>query len=80
MTKETLKKNIHQTVDRINDTALLEAVYTLLNKASNSFEDYELSASEIKIIEERKANYLSGKSKGMTVNELKKRLQKRKPR
>ena len=77
MTKETLKKNIHKTVDKIDDTALLEAVYTLLNKASNHNDDYEWTERDIKIVEERKAKYLSGKEKGMTLKEFNKKIQKK---
>jgi hypothetical protein len=31
MTTATLKKQLHKTIDNINDNALLEAVYVLLN-------------------------------------------------
>ncbi len=78
MTKETLRKHIHKTVDKINDTAVLEAVYTLLDRASQNNEDsYEISDEDMKIIEERKARYLSGKEKGMTLKEFNKRIQKK---
>jgi hypothetical protein len=78
MTKKALKKQIHKTVDKIDDTALLEAVYTLLNRASHSDEDdYEISDEDLKIIEEKKARYLSGKEKGMTLKEFNKRIQKK---
>ncbi len=33
MTTTSLKKQIHESVDSIHDTDLLEAVYTILNKA-----------------------------------------------
>lgn len=33
MTTATLKKQIHESVDNIHDTDLLEAVYTILHKA-----------------------------------------------
>ena len=32
MTTTTLKKHIHKTIDTIDDTVLLEAVYTILKK------------------------------------------------
>ncbi len=77
MTKTTLKKNIHKAIDNIDDAALLEAVYTLLNKASIYNDDYEWTAQDLRIVEERKANYLSGKTKSMSMSELNKRLRKR---
>ena len=77
MTRTTLKKNIHKAVDSINDDAVLEAVYTLLSRASFYGDDYEWTAKDLKIVEERKAKYLSGKSKAMSLDELNKRIKKR---
>jgi hypothetical protein len=34
MTRTTLKKNIHKAVDEIDDTVLLEAVYTILSRTA----------------------------------------------
>lgn len=77
MTKTTLKKNIHKAIDNIDDTILLEAVYTLLSRASNYDSDYEWTAEDLKIVEDRKAKYLSGKTKAMSLEELNKRVKKR---
>ncbi len=77
MTKTTLKKNIHKAVDKIEDEILLEAVYTLLNRASIYNDDYEWTAKDLQIVEERKVNYLKGKTKAMSISELNKRISKR---
>ena len=72
MTRTTLKKNIHKAIDNIDDDAVLEAVYTLLNRFS--VDDIEWTDEDIRILEERRASYVSGKNKGLTVSEVKKRL------
>ncbi len=77
MTTKTLKKQIHKTVDSINDAVLLEAVYTLLNKASQTLEDKEWTENDIKIVEERKARYKAGKEKSMTLDEFNKKMKKK---
>ena len=75
MTRTTLKKNIHKAIDNINDDDVLQAVYTLLNKVS--VDDFEWTDEDIRIVEERRASYLSGKDKGMSINEAKRRLKKK---
>jgi hypothetical protein len=75
MTKLKLKKEIHKAIDSINDEVLLTAVYTLLNKVSNS--EQELSDDEVRIVEEREANYKSGKTKAITVSEFNKKIRKK---
>ena len=77
MTTKSLKKHIHETVESINDTVLLEAVYTLLNKASQSIKEYDWDENDIKIVEDRKAKYKSGKLKAMSLIELNKKIQKK---
>lgn len=77
MTRTTLRKNIHKAVDSINDDAVLEAVYTLLSKTASFSDDYEWTAKDLKIVEDRKARYLSGKTKSMSMEELNKRVKKR---
>lgn len=75
MTKETLKKNIHKAIDNINDDAVLKAVYTLLNRVS--VDDFEWTDEDIRIVEERRASYLSGQDKGISISEAKRRLKKK---
>ena len=75
MTKTTLKKNIHKAIDNIDDDAILHAVYTLLNKVSSDEQDW--TDEDIKIVEERRASYISGKDKGISVSEAKKRLKRK---
>ncbi len=77
MTTKSLKKHIHETVESINDVVLLEAVYTLLNKASQSIKGYDWDENDIKIVEDRKAKYKSGKLKAMSLIELNKKIQKK---
>ncbi len=75
MTRTTLKKNIHKAVDSINDDLVLEAVYTLLSRVSSDVQEW--TDEDIRIVEERRAAYLSGKDKGMSISEAKRRLRKK---
>ena len=75
MTTQVLKKEIYRAIDNIDDAALLEAVFTILKKNLES-PGYELSDADIKVIEERKALYESGKAKVYSVSEVKKKILK----
>lgn len=75
MTNLTLKKEIHKVIDNINDTQLLEAVYTILN-SSLPKDNFQLSEEDLHIIEGRKKEYKLGKSKTYTVAETKKKILK----
>ena len=75
MTKTTLKKNIHKAIDNIDDDALLQAVYTLLSRVSD--EDYEWTKEDVRIAEERRVSYLSGKGKMYTLAEVNKMIKKK---
>ncbi len=75
MTRTTLKKSIHKAVDSINDDTLLQAVYTLLNRVST--DDFDWTDEDLRIVEERRAAYLSGKEKAISISEAKKRLKRK---
>ena len=74
MTASALKKEIQKVIENINDTHLLEAVYTVLNNTvSNSF---EISKRDMYIVEARKKKYKNGQLKTYTVAEAKKKILK----
>jgi hypothetical protein len=75
MTTIALKKKIHECVDNIDDSKLLDAVYTILNTRVHS-NDFELSKEDIEIIEGRKKNIQKGKEKLYTVAEVKRKILK----
>ncbi len=75
MTKATLKKNIHKAIDSIDDDSVLEAVYTLLSRFDSG--NYEWDENDIRIAEERRDSYLSGKAKMHSLAEVNKKLKKK---
>ncbi len=75
MTTTALKKKIHQCIDHIEDNKILEAVYTIINGHA-SHDNFELSVSDIKIIEARKKAVKKGKEKTYTVAEVKRKILK----
>ena len=75
MTTAALKKEIKKAIENIEDSRVLEAVYVLLNKNTQN-DHYQLSDEDIAIIEEREAEYKSGKAKLYTVAEVRKKILK----
>ena len=62
MKTATLKKELHNAIDCIDDNTILEAVYTLLNK--NVYE-YELSKEQKKELDRRLELLDKGDAKGV---------------
>ena len=75
MTTAALKKEIKKAIESIDDNRLLEAVYVIVN-ANQQRNDYQLSKEDIKIIEERKAAYKSGKAKMYSSKEVSEKIRK----
>ncbi|MDQ6756444.1 MAG: addiction module protein [Bacteroidota bacterium] len=75
MDTETVKEEIHQLINNIDDIEFLKAVQTIISsKIQSESEENFLTGEEIQILEERQADYLSGKSKTYTWEEVKSRL------
>ena len=53
----------------------IEAVFTILNKNMPA-NDYQISEDDLRIIEECRSEYKSGKAKTYTVNEVTKKILK----
>ena len=71
MTINNIKTELHQRIDAMDNDKVLEAVYTLLENSKNEAEDYELSDADLKELEKREADYLSGNNKGSSLDEFK---------
>ncbi len=72
-----LKKELHQRIEIIEDENLLLAFLTILDNLKNETKDYELNDVQIKELEKRDADYLSGKSKSYTLEEFQKTTKKK---
>lgn len=73
MTTATLRKELHKKIDSINDNAVLEAIYIILNQAKVS-ESYSLSVEQLKELEERNELHDSGKAVYHTRQEMRKKV------
>lgn len=73
MTQTALKKKLHKAIDDIDDSELLEAVYTILNSRGYT-RSYELSDEDLRIIEERSTLYQAGKLKTYNIKESRKKF------
>lgn len=78
MTKAFLKNELTRAIEGIDDQLLLEALYTIINKAKKASKPAFVIDDEDWIeIEARKAAYESGKSKALTIDDVKKRFNKK---
>ena len=68
-----IKDELHQMINDIDDVEFLKAVQTIIS-AKTRDNSYELSDEQIQVLKEREENYLSGKSKTYTWEEVKSRL------
>lgn len=69
MTAMELRAQILQLVEEEQDTSVLEAIRTLLFKLKREQADDDFTEEELAELERRRARYLSGESKGFTVEE-----------
>ncbi len=76
MTTFSLKKNIQQVVDSIEDKDFLQAVLTIVSDKRKE-QDYKLTPEQLSILDEREKKHLAGKSKSYKLSELKKALSAR---
>lgn len=72
-TSVNIKEEIHQLINDIDDLEFLKAVQTIISAKVQETSEF-LSDEEIHMLEERQADYLSGKSKTYTWKEVKARL------
>ena len=70
----TIKEELYQRIEAMENDKVLEAVYILLDNAKNDAEDYILSKEDINELERRDAAYLSGENKGYSHDEFKARI------
>lgn len=78
MTTAFLKGELTKAIEEINDESLLVALYTIINKAKLAGQsEFEISEDEWKIIEERQKAFKAGEAKTITINEIRKRLNKK---
>jgi len=73
MTVLALKKQIHKAIDLTSDESILEAVYTILNKTNSSF---KISDDDLKLIENRKKQFLKGELNSVSLKDIKKKASK----
>lgn len=68
-TTTSIKEKLHERIESIDDEKVLEAFYTILDNYKNEAADYVLTDEQFKELKRREADYLSGKDKGVTLEE-----------
>src|SRR5438046_1940120 len=76
MSTSILKKEIHEAIERINDPETLKAFHALVTEKNrhgttgNGNSNYELTPDEIKELDKRHEDFLSGRVKYKTLDDL----------
>ena len=73
MSTEEMRKEIRQYFETAEER-LLKAIHAMLKEYAKENKGYELSAEEISMLEERRAEYKSGKAKTYTPKEIRKMI------
>jgi hypothetical protein len=73
MTTSTLKQELHKKIDSINDNAVLEAIYTILNQKASP-DNYSLSSAQLDELDARNKLHDSGKATYHTMAEMRKKV------
>ncbi len=76
MTTTILKNEITKALSDINDKSFLEGLYTIINAHADKLA-FELSDENWREIEGRKRDYKSGKLKGLTMVDVRKKVMKK---
>jgi hypothetical protein len=76
MSVAEIKKHLYKAIEEIDDEAFLQAVYTIVSSKTENVE-YELTAEQLQILEDRRETYLRGEGKSYTWEEVKDRLRKK---
>lgn len=72
METETVKEELHQLINNIEDLEFLKAVQTIISaKIQDTSDEYSLTEEEIRIVEERREEYLRGEGRNFTWDEVK---------
>lgn len=71
MTTSAFRKELHKKIDSINDNAVLEAIYTILNHKTES---YSLTSGQLSELDKRNELHETGQAKYYTMAEMKKKV------
>lgn len=77
MSVAEIRKELHKAIDEIDNAEILQAMLTLLIQKEIPGDNYALSEEQIKFLEESEAEYRTGKDKGETIEEFKKKMKKK---
>lgn len=72
-----IKKELYTIIEKIDNKDLLQATLTILIQSNSSKDDFILTAEELKLLKKREADFLSGKDKGLTLDEFKRKMNKK---
>ncbi len=71
-----VRLRLHEAIEQIVNEELLKAVLTIFNQSYQP-EKYRLSKEQIRLLEKREIQYLTGQDKGISFEEFKKKMRER---
>ena len=77
MSVTEIKQELHKAIDEIENKELLEARFTILSQAGTHSKAYQLTDEQIQILKEREEEYLKGDNKVQSLEEFRKKMNKK---
>jgi hypothetical protein len=77
MSAAEIKKELHKAIDEIENKELLQAILTILSQAATYPKTYQLTGEQLQILKERETEYLKGDSKVQSLEEFRKKMNRK---
>lgn len=77
MSVSEIRRELHKAIDEIENKEVLQAVLTILAQRKFPAEDFQLTDEQLNILREREERYLKGESKTQTLEEFRKKMNKK---
>jgi hypothetical protein len=74
MSVTEVKEHLHRVINEIEDEEVLKAVLTILESKKDGSNKYQLDDEQMNVLREREEQYLSGKMKSSSTDEVTSKL------
>ena len=77
MSVAEIKQELHKTIEGIENKELLQAMLTILSQASKHSKAYQLTDEQLQVLKEREEEYLKGDNKVQSLEEFRRKMNKK---
>ncbi|MBI2730955.1 MAG: hypothetical protein HYX40_09430 [Sphingobacteriales bacterium] len=74
MSVTELKKHLYRVINEIENEEVLKAVLTILESGKEGIKNYQLDDEQMNILRKREKQYLGGKMKSSSIEEVENKL------